>query len=51
MSRRDLLKKALTSRKSLRFAEAVALAEALGFHLARVSGVTTYSFTPRCPSC
>lgn len=38
MNRRKLLAKALASPNSLRFEEAVALVEALGFRLARVSG-------------
>lgn len=38
MNRRKLLERALTSPKNLRFDEAVALAEALGFRLARTSG-------------
>ncbi|HQT93349.1 MAG TPA: type II toxin-antitoxin system HicA family toxin [Thermoanaerobaculaceae bacterium] len=38
MNRRRLLEKALASPKNLRFDEAVALAEALGFRLARTSG-------------
>ncbi len=38
MTRRKLLEKALASPKNLRFEEAVALAEAVGFRLSRTSG-------------
>jgi len=38
MKKRKLLEKALAGSKNIRFAEAVALAEAFGFKLDRVSG-------------
>jgi predicted RNA binding protein YcfA (HicA-like mRNA interferase family) len=38
MNKRKLLKKALAGSKSIRFQEMVALVEAFGFRLARVSG-------------
>ncbi|MBH0200755.1 MAG: type II toxin-antitoxin system HicA family toxin [Nitrospira sp.] len=38
MNKRKLLTKALTGSKSLRFTEAVRLAEAFGFRLSRVRG-------------
>ena len=38
MNKRKLLQKALSGSKNIRFSEAVALAQAFGFRLARVSG-------------
>jgi predicted RNA binding protein YcfA (HicA-like mRNA interferase family) len=38
MNKQKLLQKALSGSKNIRFSEAVALAQAFGFRLARVSG-------------
>ena len=38
MNKRRILKKALSGSGNIRFAEMVALVEAFGYHLARVSG-------------
>jgi predicted RNA binding protein YcfA (HicA-like mRNA interferase family) len=38
MNKRKLLQKALSGSKNIRFSEVVALAQAFGFRLARVSG-------------
>jgi predicted RNA binding protein YcfA (HicA-like mRNA interferase family) len=38
MNKRRLLRKVLAGSKNIRFAELVALAEAFGFHLARITG-------------
>jgi len=38
MNKRKLLKKVLSGSQNIRFSDMVALAEAFGFHLSRVSG-------------
>ena len=49
MNKRKLLKKVLSRSKDIRFKEIVALAEAFGFHLSRVSGSHHIFVHPQVP--
>ena len=49
MNKRKLLQKALTGSKNIRFSEMVALVEAFGFRLSRVSGSHHIFVHPQVP--
>ena len=49
MNKRKILQKALAGSRNIKFAEAVALAEAFGFHLSRIKGSHHIFVNPQIP--